>query len=428
MIKRNNKKGFTIVELVIVIAVIAILAAVLIPTFAGIIKKANLSADQQAVRQMNVALATASAEKAPANIDDATKILVDAGYNADKTLVPVTSNHSFYWYETYNLIVLVNEKDSSVVFPTDNDDVIANFAADKAAGKLHNLKVARSKTEASADSFADVLKKGNNVTLTEALNVAKPTEKFEHNGKAAFVATVVPDGETVSIDLGEKTLKSETNDTYALGVAGEVYIDNGTISSRGIYVYPGAKLVLGENVKVEASGDNGGSSIRNYGGVIIVNGGEYSVADAKTLDSVTNETVKDQPQAVFCDGGYLEINGGTFNGNDTLAYVVYAASATVVINDCTLTAERGALNFFNSSVTINGGNFTNNYATSGYALYYEASGSNYSLTVNGGTFTNTAGGHVACIVVDENVNVSISESVLTKTSESGSNVYYKSAK
>ena len=42
--KRNNKKGFTIVELVIVIAVIAILAGVLIPTFGGIIEKANESA------------------------------------------------------------------------------------------------------------------------------------------------------------------------------------------------------------------------------------------------------------------------------------------------------------------------------------------------------------------------------------------------
>lgn len=41
--KKNNRKGFTIVELVIVIAVIAILAAVLIPTFAGIVEKANES-------------------------------------------------------------------------------------------------------------------------------------------------------------------------------------------------------------------------------------------------------------------------------------------------------------------------------------------------------------------------------------------------
>ena len=45
--KRNNKKGFTIVELVIVIAVIAILSAVLIPTFGGIVEKANKSAAQQ---------------------------------------------------------------------------------------------------------------------------------------------------------------------------------------------------------------------------------------------------------------------------------------------------------------------------------------------------------------------------------------------
>ena len=46
--KKINKKGFTIVELVIVIAVIAILAAVMIPTFSGIVGKANESAALQA--------------------------------------------------------------------------------------------------------------------------------------------------------------------------------------------------------------------------------------------------------------------------------------------------------------------------------------------------------------------------------------------
>ena len=56
--KKQVKKGFTIVELVIVIAVIAILAAVLIPTFSSLIQKARLSADTQAVREMNVALAS----------------------------------------------------------------------------------------------------------------------------------------------------------------------------------------------------------------------------------------------------------------------------------------------------------------------------------------------------------------------------------
>lgn len=45
--KKLNKKGFTIVELVIVIAVIAILAGVLIPTFASVVTKANQSKAMQ---------------------------------------------------------------------------------------------------------------------------------------------------------------------------------------------------------------------------------------------------------------------------------------------------------------------------------------------------------------------------------------------
>lgn len=45
-----NKKGFTIVELVIVIAVIGILAAVLIPTFSGVVSNAKDSARLQKAR------------------------------------------------------------------------------------------------------------------------------------------------------------------------------------------------------------------------------------------------------------------------------------------------------------------------------------------------------------------------------------------
>lgn len=50
IMKNNKKRGFTIVELVIVIAVIAILAAVLIPTFSNVIQKANESKALQTAR------------------------------------------------------------------------------------------------------------------------------------------------------------------------------------------------------------------------------------------------------------------------------------------------------------------------------------------------------------------------------------------
>ena len=52
-----KKRGFTIVELIIVIAVIAILAAVLIPTFSSLINKSLVAADESLVRNLNEALA-----------------------------------------------------------------------------------------------------------------------------------------------------------------------------------------------------------------------------------------------------------------------------------------------------------------------------------------------------------------------------------
>lgn len=67
--KKFNKKGFTIVELVIVIAVIAILAAVLIPTFSGVIQKANESASLQTATS---AMKTVLAQSQTATIADGT--------------------------------------------------------------------------------------------------------------------------------------------------------------------------------------------------------------------------------------------------------------------------------------------------------------------------------------------------------------------
>ena len=53
-IKTNRRSGFTIVELVIVIAVIAILATVLIPSVAGMIEKANRTAALEEARSYYV--------------------------------------------------------------------------------------------------------------------------------------------------------------------------------------------------------------------------------------------------------------------------------------------------------------------------------------------------------------------------------------
>ena len=113
MINRNNKKGFTIVELVIVIAVIAILAAVLIPTFSGIIAKANLSADQQAIRNMNTALATYTDSNK--EISDIMAHLRSNGFSYEK-MVTYSKGFHYCYAKTTNQMYLL-DKDNNVIYP-----------------------------------------------------------------------------------------------------------------------------------------------------------------------------------------------------------------------------------------------------------------------------------------------------------------------
>ena len=103
--KKFDKKGFTIVELVIVIAVIAILAGVMIPTFSNLVEKANDSARQQtASAAYREAYAIAIADDGAVSSADG-KIELDNGFDFEFTseddatvTVDTTANPKFAGY------------------------------------------------------------------------------------------------------------------------------------------------------------------------------------------------------------------------------------------------------------------------------------------------------------------------------------------
>ena len=111
--KINGKRGFTIVELVVVIAVVAILAAVLIPTFASVIKKANVSNDVVLVKELNDGLKMEEVGgKKNDTMTDALNVAREYGFEVEK-LTPRSSGE-ILWDSVNNRFVLLDENGDAV--------------------------------------------------------------------------------------------------------------------------------------------------------------------------------------------------------------------------------------------------------------------------------------------------------------------------
>ena len=120
--KKEQKKGFTIVELLIVIAVIAVLAAVLVPVMITLIDDANESADKQAVRNMNVALASAETTQEIDSVQDALAALSDAGLDANGYQA-LESGYKFVWCSSINRVLYVEKSTNTVAYPDEYTDI-----------------------------------------------------------------------------------------------------------------------------------------------------------------------------------------------------------------------------------------------------------------------------------------------------------------
>ena len=112
MKNKTNKRAFTIVELVIVIAVIAVLAGVLIPTFSSLVKKAQTSKDTQLIRNLNTALVVDKTSGNEHNtMTDALEAAKEAGYLVDKINASNTDNEILW--DSVNDVFCYLEKDAT---------------------------------------------------------------------------------------------------------------------------------------------------------------------------------------------------------------------------------------------------------------------------------------------------------------------------
>ncbi len=116
--KNTKRQAFTIVELVIVIAVIAILSAVLIPTFGSIIKNANIAADQATASTLTSELQVYLKGETIDSEEELMAALDESGVGVK--LVPKSAAYGYnFWFNMKTQSFVIDEaKNIAEILPT----------------------------------------------------------------------------------------------------------------------------------------------------------------------------------------------------------------------------------------------------------------------------------------------------------------------
>ena len=398
--KNLKKKGFTIVELVIVIAVIAVLAAVLIPTFVNLTRKANISADTVLAKNLNTALAVYDAENDVEDFDDVLEAIKEHGYLI-ANLNAKAEGCYFVWESETNQILLVDSTEDYVVLYSTKDgyatpDASWYFAisnkekadAVKAKYSLANVKL----TIASTEDLKEILAAGGEFYMDESVVLDKDN-----------LLTFDSADKTVTVNLGNSSLnttgilKEDGDGIIPVEVKqGNVTFNGGSISTAGENLnYHGLKVsyALQTSTGTNCTFNDTYFNLTNYGSQIRIFGTavlENVVIDATKsgIETRYNGNITLRNTTINSDGG-SEWYGCCFWAcnfdSKNEAGSGHIGTATITIESGTYNSEKCLPSYGNvvacgGKVVIKGGNFTSP-ATQMFAI-----AANGSIEITGGTF------------------------------------------
>lgn len=275
--KASKKRGFTIIELVIVIAVIAILAAVLIPTFANIIQKANVANDVALARNMNtILIADEATNGRSTDMYDVLIALEQGGFKLEN-LNPRADGNVFAWDKANNQIVYLDKKNPAKPI----------FQAKEIGNNKGDLYITTRRAEVFADypgySYYFASDISGDITLDEGSCL--DTGEFALKGNVSVKTSkdveihgTINGTITVNSTSGKITNYSVVNSVVIENTASTSYHERGHVAAMEIKNSLKGKVVLENDAYVEKLTNNKTSgTVENNGFVKEVAGTDTSV-------------------------------------------------------------------------------------------------------------------------------------------------------
>ncbi len=293
------RRAFTITELVIVIAVIAILAAVLIPTFTNLINRANESADIQMVKNLNTIL---SSEEALGNradtIDEALEQALDGGYKVEN-LTPTSDGNDIVWDAVNNRFALVDSDGNKIYGDALTPDPISG---------QDYWKITNDFSKTSDNTFSWYLTEDAELPTDSASGSLEVTSSIN---LSAF-----PDLKSITVsDKAEGTINITTNSEDVEIIAGKT--DSETTPTINLYGTAGTI--------------SGGKS--SFGGYA---GGYFGMKSLHIYGKI---------EAIYSFSGHIVVENGA-----EVNYIVFKSNVNTYKNDINLTVKNGGkLNYLATS-------------------------------------------------------------------------------
>ena len=388
--KRSTKKGFTIVELVIVIAIIAILAAVLIPTFASLIQKANESKDTQLVKNLNTALAADNKEHK--TMHDALDAAVEFGYDVGKINASATNkeilwdskNDVFCYYDTNTKTPEYIPETSLKNGAIKSDETYKLWKIYTTAPDTQTFSIYWNSTENFTAPLTVGFDAGTNTAITAL--------KYERTGETVTPQEVVirTNGSTLEVNALTDTVSryGVAASVKVTAVADNSYHEFGEVVGN-IEVVKG-RVEIAESAKVAAvvvTGDGVKVDVKNPEVKVNVKEGVTAEVTGVEQTSVKIVSTYDELTAALKNGGSIFL-GADIKSSKQLK-VDGGVSLTIDLNGYTISgrATSSPLIGVKGKLTINGqGKITSDSTSSSLIYVYDYEGSRGELTVNGGTF------------------------------------------